>query len=65
MECYNCGAEVSDPLVASVEETVYYFCCDQCLCGTDVLEEHLDNLIMSQVVSFLNPTKIDQQANTG
>ncbi len=45
MECYNCGGEVSDPLVVSVEETVYSFCCEQCLCGTDVLEEHLDNFI--------------------
>ncbi len=45
MECYNCGLEVSDPLVVSVEETVYNFCCEQCLCCTDVLEEHLDNLI--------------------
>lgn len=45
MECYNCGLEVSYPVVVSVEETVYYFCCEQCLCGTDVLEEHLDNFI--------------------
>ncbi len=64
MECYNCGSEVLVPLMVFVEETVYSCCCDQCLCSTDVLEEHLDNLIMSQVVSFLNPTKIDQLANT-
>ncbi len=64
MECYNCGAEVFVPLMAFVEDTVYSFCSEMCVCCTDVLEEHLDNLIMSQVVGFLNPTKIDQQANT-
>ncbi len=45
MACYNCGLEVSYPLVVSVEDTAYYFCCEQCLCSTDVLEENLDNLI--------------------
>ncbi len=46
MECYNCGLEVSYPVVVSVEDTVYDFCSEMCLCCTDVLEEHLDNLII-------------------
>ena len=46
MECYNCGLEVSYPVVVCVEDTVYYFCREQCLCGTDVLEENLDNFIV-------------------
>ncbi len=46
MACYNCGLEVSYPLVVSVEDTVYSFCSEMCLCCTDVLEEHLDNLLI-------------------
>ena len=48
MECYNCGTEVFVPLMVFVEETVYSFCSEMCLCCTDVLEEQLDNLIKVQ-----------------
>ncbi len=46
MECYNCGTEVFVPLMVFVEETVYSFCSEMCLCCTDVLEETLDNLLI-------------------
>ncbi len=55
MECYNCGTEVFVPLMVFVEETVYSFCCEQCLCSTDVLEEHLDNLIKVQSSKLPEP----------